>query len=119
MKCDSQKSQSEPTLIDYFSVPSLPKETSRDAAAAAPEFFASLVPEKEKIQTAPLPVPFASLPEADQSRWLDQAEGELRENFGLSAWLKTAEKARAGLRRQRAQNLYRQSLSVVGQGSGK
>ena len=59
--------------------------------------------QKVTVQTL---LPFASLPEAEQAPWLAQAENELRENFGLAAWLKTAEKARAGLRRQRAQNLW-------------
>jgi hypothetical protein len=49
---------------------------------------------------------FASLSREDQEPWLDQAESELRENFGLGNWLKTAEKARARLRRQRAISLY-------------
>ena len=88
-------------------------------AGGVPGDFASLLPGEEKEKTASEPLSFAALPEAEQALWLAQAENELRENFGLSAWLKTAEKARAGLRRQRAQNLYGQSLSVTGGKKGK
>jgi hypothetical protein len=59
------------------------------------------------------PESFASLSKEDQEPWLEQAESELRENFGLGAWLKTAAKARADLRWQRAMTLHQKHLAVA------
>jgi hypothetical protein len=59
------------------------------------------------------PESFASLSEEEKEPWLALAELELRENFGLAAWLKTADKARASLRKQRAMTLYQKHLAVA------
>lgn len=51
--------------------------------------------------------------EEEQAPWLEQAEQELRQSFGLDAWLKTGDKARAGLRKQRATSLYGAKKSPI------
>ncbi len=67
--------------------------------------------EEEKEKAAPLP--FDLLSDADRAPWIEKAEVELRENFGLAVWLKTKEKAKVSIRAQRAANLY-----LAAKGSG-
>lgn len=90
-----------------------------DTPAARPEFLTSSVSEQdfsEQIGAEPIqekPLPFAALSAGEQAPWLDAAEQELRQSFGLEAWLKTGEKARAGIRRQRAASLYQVEQKVI------
>ena len=42
----------------------------------------------------------------ERAPWLEAAETELAQNFGLAVWAKTKEKAKASIRAQRAGNLY-------------
>ncbi len=61
---------------------------------------------KEERTNNNVPWPFDLLSDAERVPWLEKAETELRENFGLAVWAKTKEKAKASIRAQRASNLY-------------
>lgn len=84
----------------------------RVAPAGAPNLASPSFPEKKPDRKEPeqdrasAPWPFGLLPDAERASWLDAAEAELRENFGLAVWLKTKEKTKASIREQRATNLY-------------
>ena len=104
---ESPAHESEPPLIEYFSGLQIPKETSQDAASAAQEFLTSSSPEKKEPKKSDAgPWQFELLPDNERLPWLERAEQELQENFGLAVWQKTKEKAKASIRAQRAANLY-------------
>ena len=76
------------------------------------------VPNLEALPVASTPEPlFVDLTDADRAPWLDKAEAELKENFGLAVWQKTKEKAKASIRAQRAANLYLQSFDLAARSS--
>ena len=92
----------------------IPKNTSDDTGGA-PGASTSSFPEKKEPDKPNAPGdlrppasawPFDLLPDVDRAPWLEAAEQELRENFGLAVWAKTKEKAKASIRAQRAANLY-------------
>ena len=77
---------------------SLPKFTSPDAAAAAPDFSLSLFEEKSP---EPAPPDWAVLSEGDRAPWLDRARREIAAASGREAAL-----VNPGLVETRARNLY-------------
>lgn len=106
-----------------------------EAAVAAQEVFASLFPreeengEEQKVLPEKLPTPcqlvsgsvsnalalkpWTQLAEDEQLPWIEKAEQELKENFGLAVWMKTTEKAKTSIRAQRAANLYLQLFGLA------
>ena len=126
------------SVRSYKETPTLPTENTFPTPAACPEDSFSLSPGEEQTReeqsegldhlhenvmspATALPAslrvrPWAQLTNTDREPWLVAAETELRENFGLAAWLKTTEKAKSTIRAQRAANLYLQSFDLEAKG---
>lgn len=107
-------------------VPKLPPNDASGAPGVSP----AAVPGKAQKQDAEdkkpeygraddAPWPFDLLADAERAPWLEAAEQELRENFGLPVWLKTKEKAKASIRAQRAANLYLAEGKQASEGTGE